>query len=85
MKKYSLLILGFLLIVILSACGAGESLDKYQVLSKSVEASKALESYSVEMNMDIDMMDMQSTMTATAMISWGCSRILFKGRYEHGQ
>ena len=69
MKKYSLLILGFLLILVLSACGTGESLDKSQVLSKTVEASKSLESYSVEMNMDIDMMDMKSTMTATGDIS----------------
>ncbi|MET3698489.1 uncharacterized protein DUF1396 [Bacillus oleivorans] len=69
MKKFSLLLLGFLFIMALAACGADKSLDKSEVLSKSVEATKSLESYSVEMNMDIDMMDMKSNLTATGDIT----------------
>ncbi|GAA0314879.1 hypothetical protein GCM10008967_01730 [Bacillus carboniphilus] len=65
MKKFSLVLIGLLITVTLAACGTGGKLDKSQVLSKSIEASKSIESYSVEMNMDVDMMDMKQKISAT--------------------
>ncbi len=64
MKKIGLYITSLLLLLVLAACGTKE-LDKSEVLSKSIEASTALESYSIEMDMDIDAEDMQQKMTLT--------------------
>ena len=61
MKKLGLYITSLLLLLVLSACGTKE-LDKSEVLANTIEKSTALESYSIEMDMDIDADDMQQKM-----------------------
>ncbi|WP_246200007.1 DUF6612 family protein [Salirhabdus euzebyi] len=62
MKKYAVLVL-LLFTVILSACGGGaEKLDAKEVLTQSAEAVDTLDSYSINMVMNMDMMDMENTM-----------------------
>lgn len=62
MKKLGLFLAGFLVILMLAACGKA-SLDKSEVLANSIEASKEIKSYSIEMDMDIDMEDMKQSVS----------------------
>ncbi|HWL23115.1 MAG TPA: DUF4367 domain-containing protein [Ureibacillus sp.] len=58
MKKLLLYITCFTLILVLSACGT-KKIDKSEVIAKSIEESTALKSYSIAMDMDIDVDDTQ--------------------------
>nr|WP_106779473.1 DUF4367 domain-containing protein [Lysinibacillus timonensis] len=69
MKKIGLYLIGFLLTMMLTACGTGESLDKNDVLGKMIESSSSLESYSIEMDIDIDMEEMKQSITASGDIT----------------
>ena len=57
MKKFSLFFIGIFAIIALAACG--KSLDKSEVLSKSIEESKKIESYSMDMTRGMENMGMK--------------------------
>ncbi|GAE25184.1 hypothetical protein JCM9140_1163 [Halalkalibacter wakoensis JCM 9140] len=64
MLKKSLFLILFSALVTLAACGT-EPLDQSEVLKRSVEAVKELDSYSVEMDMALSMMGMDTNMIVT--------------------
>ncbi|KHF39937.1 DUF4367 domain-containing protein [Halalkalibacter okhensis] len=62
MKKLAIILV--LSLFAMTACGT-ETLSQADVLGKSIEAVENLESYSVEMDMVINMMEMETSMTLT--------------------
>lgn len=68
MKKYAFLVVA-LVVLALSACGKEEKMDKATVLNKSSEAVESLNSYSVEMDMDVETMEMESNIKASGDIT----------------
>lgn len=67
MKKFSLFFIGIFAIIALAACG--KSLDKSEVLSKSIEESKKIESYSMDMTMGMEIMGMKQSIEITGDIT----------------
>ncbi|MDQ0252979.1 hypothetical protein J2S74_000351 [Evansella vedderi] len=68
MKRYISFFIAFFIIT-LSACGTEETLDKGEVLNRAVGAAETVESYSVDMNMNIEMMGMENQLVVTGDIT----------------
>lgn len=64
MKKFKLLLMGILTLVVLAACGSKETMGTSDVLAKAIEESKKVESYSMDMKMDMEVMGMEQTIEA---------------------
>lgn len=80
-KKNSLWMTSLLLLTLLSACGTKE-LDKAEVLGKSIEASTALSSYSIEMDMDITADGMDQKMSITGDVTHNPDAMYFNMNME---
>jgi hypothetical protein len=68
MKRYFTLFL-IVLMFGLTACQQEENLDKEEVLAKAVEAINSLNGYSIDMNMNVDTMGMENTITANGNVT----------------
>ncbi|MDT8861030.1 hypothetical protein N0O92_12375 [Alkalihalobacillus sp. MEB130] len=62
MKRIAAIIF-LLALVALTGCGTTESFSQNDVLSRSIEAIEDLESYSIDMDMAVNMMEMETNMT----------------------
>ncbi|GAA0327142.1 hypothetical protein GCM10008967_17090 [Bacillus carboniphilus] len=63
----------------LTACGATEeNLSKEDVFNRAIEASETVKSYTLEMDMDIDMMDMKSNLKATGDVTHNPDSMMIK-------
>ncbi|KGR77709.1 DUF4367 domain-containing protein [Ureibacillus manganicus] len=81
MKKLGFYLASFLLLLVLSACGA-KDLDKSEVLAKSIEESTALKSYSIKMDLDIDADGMEQKMSIDGDITHNPDAMYFKMNME---
>ncbi|WP_227936447.1 DUF4367 domain-containing protein [Alkalihalobacillus deserti] len=68
MKQFTILVI-FLFSFVLSGCGTQGNLDKTDVLSRASAAVESLNSYSIEMNMDFNLMEIDNTLVATGDIT----------------
>ncbi|CQR46429.1 hypothetical protein BN1058_00689 [Paraliobacillus sp. PM-2] len=55
-------VLLFTFILVLTACGTQETLDKSEVLNNASKAVETLDSYTLDMVLNIDVMGMETTM-----------------------